>query len=87
MLCTKALQEFPEFMAFDDPVWPINGFIHVILKHSSDTHRKLLKKAAAAGAQAAEVEAIADTVEDLTAEISMVNISNSKFTHRGQAVC
>jgi hypothetical protein len=74
MLDHKALVEFPEFRSFDDPEWPFQALIQLILKSSSDTHRKLKRKALA------EDEA-KELVEELVQDLSMTAITPGKFTY------
>ncbi|KAG8741315.1 hypothetical protein FRC10_003019 [Ceratobasidium sp. 414] len=40
----KLLKAFPEFRDFDDPYWPINAFLLVVLKSTSQTSRYALNK-------------------------------------------
>lgn len=73
MFGPKALLEFPEFKLFDDTEWPFRGFIQVILKSSSDTHRKALRRAM-------EDDDSDDPVGDLTHDMSMVALKPGKCT-------
>ncbi|KAG9075130.1 hypothetical protein FRC06_010256 [Ceratobasidium sp. 370] len=82
----KILDKYPEFMMFDDPVWPVNGLLLVVLKASSQSEQRAIARfraaQAAQAAQAAENtldEGPEDTEEDpvdaLTHNTTMLSIS------------
>jgi hypothetical protein len=93
-LLTQVLHQihkfFPEFRAFDDPQWPVDAFLLVVLKGSSqsqqNTTRKELDAAAAARGEparekrkgAAKKIVSEESVEVLAQDVSMLMIEHSK---------
>lgn len=79
--------EIPEFMGFDDPVWPVRAYILTSLKSSSDNYQKQFRCNKIKKEKAkviAKVKAKANTsmdadIEEAIGEIGNMTIDDSKL--------